>query len=196
MIRDGCDVSLVTAQRNKRSRMSERGKSLPRFWFPSQLFLHRSLIRQHNFTMQSLRSTSVRRLCLSLTASIPRRQQNPLLSTLFCHTMTFTSASPRWNSDVNKFSRRVTEGGMGEESREVEEDRRCVTPYTTLFRDVTTHNSSRPVTNGATNTLFLGNIPWSTTEHDLQEIFSEYGPIARASIGTCPHLFLQVVIAR
>lgn len=55
---------------------------------------------------------------------------------------------------------------MGEESREVEADR-----------------SSRPVTNGPTNTLFLGNLSWSTTEHDLQEIFSEYGPITRVSIG-------------
>jgi len=32
--------------------------------------------------------------------------------------------------------------------------------------------------------LFLGNIPWSTTQDDLQEIFSEYGPICRVALGT------------
>jgi cold-inducible RNA-binding protein len=32
--------------------------------------------------------------------------------------------------------------------------------------------------------LFVNNFPWATTEHDLTEIFSEFGPINQCHIAT------------
>ena len=39
--------------------------------------------------------------------------------------------------------------------------------------------------------LFVGNTPWSTTEDDLREIFSVYGPIHKVVIGASTHLHLH-----
>lgn len=30
--------------------------------------------------------------------------------------------------------------------------------------------------------IFVGNLPWSTTDEDLQELFSQYGEVKRAKI--------------
>ena len=53
--------------------------------------------------MQSLRSTSVRQLCRSATASITRLPRNPLLPALFCRTQPFTSSPTRWYSSTSQF---------------------------------------------------------------------------------------------
>jgi hypothetical protein len=89
--------------------------------------------------MQSLRSTSLRRLCLSVTASATRRPQNPLLSVLACRKPLFTSPSTRWYSSADQFhhqthqtSRETGEETLGEVEEtlgEVEEVGRCVMPH-------------------------------------------------------------------
>jgi len=32
--------------------------------------------------------------------------------------------------------------------------------------------------------IFVGNLPWATTDEDLQELFSQYGEVKRAKIVT------------
>jgi RNA recognition motif-containing protein len=46
---------------------------------------------------------------------------------------------------------------------------------------------------GPTNTLFIGNLPYSTTGDELREILSVYGPMTRVAIGPSlnPHTRLR-----
>ena len=77
--------------------------------------------------MQSLRSTSVRRLYLSATVSVTRTRPTLQLPALFCHTRPFASSSPRWDSSASQFHRQTIQE-MKEEPSDVEGAERCVTP--------------------------------------------------------------------
>ena len=79
--------------------------------------------------MQVLRSTSIRRLCLSVTTSVARRPQNTLLPILFRRAESFTTSSPRWYSNASQFEHRVNEESQEEKFDGVEEGKRCVTRH-------------------------------------------------------------------
>jgi len=137
--------------------------------------------------MQSLRSTSVRRLCLSVTASVTRRPANPLFPALACLRQSFTSPSTRWYSSTGQFHHQVTEETGEETPSEVEGDTRCAKPHPFAVRSLT--NASSEVKK-PTGTLFLGNLPYSTTNDELREILSVYGPLSRVAVGLSRNLHL------
>lgn len=136
--------------------------------------------------MQSLRSTSVRRLCLSVTASVTRRPTNPLFPALACLRQSFTSPSTRWYSSTGQFHHQVTEETGEETPSEVEEARRYAKLHPLAVRSLT--NAPRP--KSPTGTLFLGNLPYSTTDDELREVLSVYGPLSRIAIGLFRNLHL------
>lgn len=138
--------------------------------------------------MQSLRSTSVRRLCLSVTASVTRRPANPLFPALACLRHSFTSPSTRWYSNTGQFRHQVTEETGEETLGEVEGATRCAKPHPFAVRSLT--NASSRVKK-PTGTLFLGNLPYSTTNDELREILSVYGPLGRVAVGLSRNFHLR-----
>ena len=87
--------------------------------------------------MQSLRSTSVLRLCLSATASVARPPPNPVLSSLFCRTRSFTPSSTRWNSNTSQFYHRIIEETKEEKPNGTDEVKRHATLHLLAFRALT-----------------------------------------------------------
>lgn len=152
------------------------------FLFFARPFRDLSLTRK---TMQSLRSTGVRRLCLSVTASVTRRAANPLFPALACLRQSFTSSPTRWYSSTDQLHHQVTKETGGETPREAEKATRCARPRPFAVRSLT--NSSSKV-KWPTGTLYLGNLPYSVTEDDLQEMLSVYGPLTRVAIGLSQNL--------
>jgi len=133
--------------------------------------------------MQSLRLTSIRRLCLSATTLVTRRQPNPLLLALACREKSFTSSPTRWYSSIDQFHHQNINETKEEVPSEVEEVEKCVTPLPFSVHILTFWISASREARSATNTLFIGNLPWSVTEDELQEILSVYGPLTRVAIG-------------
>jgi RNA recognition motif-containing protein len=48
-----------------------------------------------------------------------------------------------------------------------------------MFRFIFPH---RRLSTLAVVSIFVGNLPWATTDEDLQELFSQYGEVKRAKI--------------
>lgn len=133
--------------------------------------------------MQSLRSTSIRRLCLSATTLVTRRQPNPLLLALACRGKSFTSSPTRWYSSIDQFHHQTINETKEEVPSEVEEVEKCVIPHPFSVHILIFWTSAPREARSATNTLFIGNFPWSTTEDELREILSVYGPLTRVAVG-------------
>ena len=60
---------------------------------------------------------------------------------------------------------------------------KSVTPHPFSVHILIFWTSAPREARSATNTLFIGNFPWSTTEDELREILSVYGPLTRVAVG-------------
>ena len=84
--------------------------------------------------MQSLRSTSVRRLCLLAVAPATRPSPTLSLPALWCRTRPLTSSSTRWDSGAGEFYHQIIEETKKEKPGEAEDVKRCVILPLPAFR--------------------------------------------------------------